>query len=370
MVRITTPSRIPEGIIGEEYSLQLEAESDYPVIWEEWSASPLPEWLSISSTGLLTGVPPEGIFYHSFYVQAYSDEEPTRARTSFDLFVSNPVLPMEILTESLPSGKKYSQYNADIEATGSGNIFWEIEGALPGGVQFSGSWTNAYLNGYPWDEGTFPITVKVTNEKGTDTKEYILVIEPEYIYPYILSYPQDGNINEPYFMQMESNKAGVTWSLSEPSFGLSIDPETGIITGMPTAAGWLNIVVTVDDGVHPYSGSDGLTIHSPEDYLRITTPYLPEFFVDTEVSRTQLYTNREENATWIGHVLPEGVTLSSDGILSGKPTKPEWVYAYIQVTVGDESYLKRFQIEVQDKPNTMRSEEELLAIRNNRRGRK
>ncbi|MFF3025811.1 putative Ig domain-containing protein [Microbacterium sp. NPDC057944] len=90
--------------------------------------------------------------------------------------------PPVIVTPTLPDGTVGTGYTATVEATGPGPITFAVSaGALPPGIVFDGA-TGA-LSGTPTAAGTYTFTVTATNQYGTDTQEYTIVIVDRTVQP-------------------------------------------------------------------------------------------------------------------------------------------------------------------------------------------
>ena len=101
--------------------------------------------------------------------------------------------------------------------------------------------------------------------------------------------------------------------------GLSLS-QTGVISGTPTAAGQSNFVVFVTDSLNvrsaiPYS------ISIAAASITISPPVLPNGVTNAPDSQTLTATNGTGLSTFAvtSGTLPDGLTLSSDGFLSGTP---------------------------------------------------
>ncbi|MGI0518950.1 putative Ig domain-containing protein [Microbacterium maritypicum] len=90
--------------------------------------------------------------------------------------------PPVIVTSSLPDGTVGTTYTATVEATGPGPITLAVTtGSLPPGLALDPA-TGA-LTGTPTTAGTYTFTVTATNQYGTDTQEYVVVIRERTVIP-------------------------------------------------------------------------------------------------------------------------------------------------------------------------------------------
>jgi uncharacterized protein (TIGR03437 family) len=152
---------LPEGTVGKLYSTELKVESTSlpPYTWTLTSGQ-IPDGLSISSKGVLSGTPRSGGAF-SFTVQA-SDAKRRTVTQSFNLFI---ISGMEIVTTTLDSAKVGEPYRQSLRAAGGSPIYrWElVGGTLPPGLQLS---VQGELSGTPTHAGVFNIELKATDEGG------------------------------------------------------------------------------------------------------------------------------------------------------------------------------------------------------------
>ena len=114
-----------------------------------------------------------------------------------------------------------------------------------------------------------------------------------------------------------------TWSVNSGSLppGLSLDPATGEITGVPTAAGTFDFYVKVaDSDIESYSTSMSIKIYTP---VTITTTTLASGYAGEAYTGSVSATGGAGNYAWsvASGTLPAGLTLnSSTGTISGTPS--------------------------------------------------
>ena len=141
-----------------------------------------------------------------------------------------------------------------------------------------------------------------------------------------------GTVNQPY-ATVVGGSGGITpytWSLAAGSLampaGLSFDPATGAITGMPTAVGTTTLIFRLDDESTPnqfVEKSLSLTIVTTPQPLSITTSSLPDGVVNQPYPQTALQASGGiQPYTWsVSPALPNGLSLNvvGSGIISGTP---------------------------------------------------
>jgi hypothetical protein len=126
------------------------------------------------------------------------------------------------------------------------------------------------------------------------------------------------------FLQASSCSSTFGWSLTSGSLppGLAGDPSTGEIFGTPTNAGTFNFTVQVTDG-NGLTATQALSLTISGGTLQVTTASLSSG-TDNVVYNSQQLTasGGEPPYKWslAEGVLPPGLTLSTNGLISGTPT--------------------------------------------------
>ena len=169
-----TIGSFPVATVGIPYSRTLTANGTSPITWSLFSGS-LPDGLSISSDGVISGIPTTtGTF--SFALRAQNDAGwTTSGNDAYRItVVAAPVAPT-ITTDSLPGGTVGVAYSQTLSATGDAPITWAVsDGDLPGGLSLAAG----VISGTPTAPGTFTFTVKATNGAGDDEAELSITIAP------------------------------------------------------------------------------------------------------------------------------------------------------------------------------------------------
>jgi len=241
LVSVVTTSPLPAGLRGSAYSAFMTARGGQgPYTWRV-SAGALPAGLTLDpATGELRGVPTVGGTF-TFTVAATGQEGSTGAAA-----LTLPIDFIVLEAAGLPFGVTGKGYRQVLVARGTATPFsWRVvAGRLPPGLSL-GSGSGA-ITGTPTTPGSFPFTVQVSDKEGHAARAalQIDVYAPVAVtstrlaagavgVPYLTTLAATGGL-PPYF-----------WDLARGALpaGLSLDPSTGEISGVPVSAG--EAVVTV-----------------------------------------------------------------------------------------------------------------------------
>ncbi len=166
------------------------------------------------------------------------------------------ILPLLITTASLPGGTVNTPYSANLSATGGLPPYtWSIMiGSLPAGLTLEAN--SGVIAGTPTTAGTSNFTVQVSDSESppalTTAPLSITIQSPLLI---TTSSLPPGTVNTPYSATLTA--AGglppYTWRITSGSLpaGLSLDANSGLISGTPTTAGTSSFTVQVSDSQSP-----------------------------------------------------------------------------------------------------------------------
>ena len=326
-VSITTNSTLPSGVEGTSYSQTLAATGGTaPYTWALATGS-LPDGLSLSPSGTIGGTPTaNGSF--NFTIRATDSGSPQQTtQKAFSLTVATA---LSITTSStLPPGIVGTSYSQTLTAAnGTAPYTWTlVTGSLPGGLSLSASGT---ISGTPTAEGSFDFTIRATDNGSTrqSTQKAFSVAIVSALSITTNSPLSPGTVGTSYTRTLAATggTAPYTWSLASGSLpgGLSLS-SGGVISGTPSAEGTFNFTIRVTDTAPQQNAQKAfsLTIVPAGAPLSITTTSpLPSGIVGVRYSRDLQASGGTVPYRWSirSGVLPQGLTLSSDGVLSGTPT--------------------------------------------------
>jgi len=262
--------RCPTAHVGVPYEVQIKSEDGsgcVPYVWYEVVNSSLPGGLSMTRSGLISGVP-TGAGVASFWLWNH-DLTAAQGGPSWCAFddrsereFSIPVDPgLAIVDDSLKPGtvgQAYAQTltakqvesltpiaGSDVQAT------WSVQsGALPPGLTLSPSGAFA---GSPSAEGSWQFVVAAQNGGLTVTKTYTLVVrQPVTVRSPFASARSKGaevGIRLGVTATATGGTATYTWSLTSGALpaGVALDTKSGAISGVPRASGSFTFAVTATD---------------------------------------------------------------------------------------------------------------------------
>lgn len=325
---ITTTSPLPSVKNGANYSYTLETDagSEAVPIWTVLTSGDgsLPSGLSLHrTTGTISGTPTEEGTY-AFVVQAQVGN--LYAQKAFMLTVRPAI---SITTESvLPSVKTNTEYTTTLttDADDDEVVTWSlVGGSLPYGLMLDSQ--TGIISGYSSSEGTYAFTVMATTGSLTATRDFTLTVGGTVFITTNSTLPA-VTAGTPCSTTLQTDSGAATWSVVKgrlPS-GLTLNPQTGTISGTPLTAGTYTFTVRTVSGYSSSEKDFTITVG-----LVITTEaYLPDGTTGEPYSCVMRSNGADPSLVYwatSSDLLPTGFTLSREGILSGT-TNQEGTYTF------------------------------------------
>jgi alpha-tubulin suppressor-like RCC1 family protein len=186
-----------------------------------------------SSTGVISGTPTTA----GTYPVTMGATNATGTGTATLTVTISPEYPT-ITSAATASGDQGSPFSYTITATQNPTSYNAI--GLPSGLSVSTS--TGVISGTPSEQGTYPVTLSATNSYGTGNTTLTLTINPP---PPVItsSSTASGTVSQSFSYTIAASNSPSSYSVTGYLPGLSINTNTGAISGSPTAAGIFPVVI-------------------------------------------------------------------------------------------------------------------------------
>lgn len=248
---ITSTSPITTGVVGTAYAYTFNATGTTPITW---SATGLPHWAVLNaSTGAISGTP-DAAATTSIAVTA-SNSAGSAGPTTFSLPVLAP--PLITTTSPLPTFTNGTPVSLQLVASGSATITWSASG-LPGWASLS---SGGLLTGTPNANATTVPNFTATNSVGANTIPLSMTVKAAGVAPVLTTSTLTvGVVGQQYTFQLTATgDVPQTWAVTGLPAGLTLDANTGIISGVPISNATSTIAVTVTNAVN-HDGPHNLSL--------------------------------------------------------------------------------------------------------------
>jgi len=278
----------------------------------------MPQGLSLGANGSISGIPAQaGSYQVTFRVQ---DALGNTAQQTITITVD--AFGFRITTPFLSSGQLGQPYTASITADGGtpSYVFFILSGQLPPGLNLN---FNGILTGTPTQAGNFNFVVRSLDSSSNSVEvNYSLAINATALTLTTSALP-NGQLNQVYSSVLTATGGVAPYQFTIVSGGLppGITLAGATFTGSPTASGTYNFVLQLRDNTNATSLFN-LSIVVSSSVLGITTSTLPAGVVGTPFASTILAAGGTAPYTFSlnGGALPNGLTLSPAGAVTGNPT--------------------------------------------------
>ena len=320
---------LPDATVGVSYSRTLVASGGRPDYGWLVESGALPPGLSMSQSGTISGTPSTaGTSNFSLRVTDANGGSAARALT----LIVSPAAPLHISTTQLPKGSVGATYSQNLGASGGQTPYtWSVQsGNLPEGMTLNQS---GALLGTPERAGSSSFVLRLTDATGSSVSSTLsIVINPSALFLSLeTSSLPDAVVGQNYSeaLKAEGGDPPYRWEIISGRLpdGLQLS-NTGVLSGKPTTPGEILFEVRVSD----QSGLSvtkqlSLDVDPPPQFTILSQSLLPMAALGVPYRVELRATAGAAPYEWIKKkkkkkfgVLPDGITLSSEGVLSGTPT--------------------------------------------------
>lgn len=288
-----------------------------------------PSWVSINSTtGQVTFTnPPNSAVGQTFTFPVTLSNSGGSATTQLSITVADvPILPAT-LSYTIATGTAWTHDIASDVTSSNGPFTWALAtgSTRPSWMNSTGVFaaSTGVMSGTPTAAGSYSFVVNVTNAHGTSATT--VTITTITLPTLAISSPLGTGTTGLSYSASAAGTGGsgstFTYSATGLPAGLSINPNTGLITGTPTAPGTSSVVVTVASNTTPQ-------VSASQTYSLVVTTVAPTvgstlaltWYTTSLGSYTFASTAGSPVASWtLGTGAPAGVSLTG-AVLSGTPT--------------------------------------------------
>jgi hypothetical protein len=283
-----SPDPLPDGTVGVAYSQQIDASGGTgPYVFTVASGT-LPAGLTLSSDGLLSGIPSTA-GSEIVTIRAVDDDDGCFEETTFTIVIdAAPPGPEECLEivlspATLPAGMVDEAYSQQITASGGTGpyTFEVISGTLPAGLTLT---AGGLLSGTPTGVGSSVFTIEATDaEDCPGIVSFTLLIRAADVSqcPPITLSPATlpgGNVGFAYSQQITASGGTGPYTFAVTSgtlpAGMTLSPG-GLLSGTPTATVSATVTIEAIDA----NGCPGERVFDIDIALGREVPTLPQAFV-------------------------------------------------------------------------------------------
>jgi hypothetical protein len=315
-----TPAVLPEASAGVLYSTVISGSGGTaPYAFVLNTGSALPPGLTLSSNGTITGLP-SAVGSYNFTIKVTDGNAQTTTRTYNFRVAINAVT----IGATIPDGAYGKQYDQFFTSTGgtAPYVYSLSTGTLPTGLTLANT---GELYGLPTSAGAYSFTITAVDKYGNmGTYPFTLNIAQ----PTIAMTPDElfaatSGLFYSVTMIATGGIGSYTYRLVSGALpnGLTL-ATNGTISGIPNAAPALFTFIVRATDSYGAVGNKQMTLNLATPTLLVDSWALPTATIGVSYLQTLSVTGGTAPYTYslVDGVLPTGLSLASDGTISGSPT--------------------------------------------------
>ncbi|MCL2423771.1 MAG: putative Ig domain-containing protein, partial [Micrococcales bacterium] len=323
----------PEGTVGAPYGFTVRATGSPAPTFAVTDGELAPGLDLDPVTGNVSGTPTAaGEYAVTITASNTVDGEPQADSAQYTIVIVMPEPEPPVVTvDTVPAATVGVVYSLTIEATGDPDPTFAItDGELPPGLDLDAE--DGTITGVPTEAGVYVFTVTASNAIGSDSVELTIEVAvpgAEPVEPVItLGTVPVGTVGAQYVFTVEAiGDPAPTFEVTdgELPLGLSLDPATGTISGLPAVPGSYTVTITasntIDGTVHSASVQFNMNVELPTAPAVITSGPAPAGTVGVAYTFTVAATgNPAPRFEVTDGELPPGLDLDpATGALTGVP---------------------------------------------------
>lgn len=321
-----TPASLNPATYGVNYSQQLSQTGASGSVSWTLSGGTLPSNVTLSTGGLISGTPN---VTGNFPITVRATDSANNCFTDKNYTLTVNCQTITVSPTSLANGVVATAYSQPVSQSGGvGTINWSVSaGSLPPGINLSSTTGNSInLTGNPTASGSFNFTLRATDVNGcfgerayTVTMSCVTSVLPTSLNPSSIA------IGTPYSQQftVQGGSGTVNWTISGGALpsGLTLDLNTGLLSGAPNASGTYSFTVQANLVTAGCTSSRAYTLTVTCQTIVVNPTTLPNGNMGIPYNQQLSQTGAVGNAIWIvsAGALPSNMSLSANGLLSGTP---------------------------------------------------
>lgn len=302
---------LPNGKVGIDYEGSITTD-----VGEITTVDGLPDGLNVDlTTGIVSGVPTnDGEF--EIVITAVNGNETVSENTTIIINEADIVEP--VVQTNLPNGQVGVNYEGSIIVDNLNGQEYTVSN-LPDGLSYD--YNTGVVAGIPTNPAVYQVEVAVNGNQYI----YEVIIAPadtvDPVLPTIIADLPDGQVGQDYIGSVIVENGEITNTTGLPE-GLTINFETGDISGIPTTDGEFDIVITAENSDGETIINQTILINPVDEESVVEAPVVQTYLPDGKINENyegNIIVEQGEITDVVG--LPDGLTFNPDnGVVSGVPT--------------------------------------------------